>query len=180
MSSGWNVTGSCASVLPVSPTGPCGALLDSDAESYSGSYEAAFGGNPDTLSQTLTTVPGGTYTLNFWVDVLSAGGVATPNSFTVLWGGDPVDVLTNLPASGYVDYSVTNLVALGASTVLEFETTDDATALELDDVNVSSVPEPSGAAMVGIGVLVLFGVGRLRVRASSLASKPRQSWPVTI
>ena len=77
---------------------------------------------------------------------MDLGTGATPNQFIVDWGGLQVLDLVNLPASGYVQYTV-DLSATGNSTQLSFSGTDDPSILGLDDV-VVDFSHKSGWLMV--------------------------------
>jgi hypothetical protein len=144
-----------------------------DTPVHSGLYDATTGCSGATcvatssthaasLSQTLTTVAGQRYDLSFWF-----GGDGAPDEIKVLWGANTVldlqdsQIVSNNGLSETL-YTVTNLLATGASTVLAFYGRQDPGQNGLDDVSVtpsvSSVPEPTGWAMMIVG---LFGAGAL-------------------
>ncbi|XWV26798.1 hypothetical protein QJ857_gp0253 [Tupanvirus soda lake] len=92
-----------------------------------------------TLTQTLTTVPGATYTLSYWVTALAAG--LTVGTFFVLWDGVivPGSVVLTSEITSYTEYTFT-VTAIDASTTLTF-VTQLTSGLEmirvwLDDVSV--------------------------------------------
>ncbi len=107
---------------------------------HSGTYGAEYGpvGSLGYLSQTLSTTPGTTYLLSFWLD--SPDG-DTPNEFQVSWDGTTLLDETNLPAIGWTNIQFV-VTATGPSTVLEFGFRDDPAYLGLDDVSV--VPTQAG------------------------------------
>jgi len=134
---------------------------------HTGNFGAFFGpvGSEGGIVQTLTTIPSGTYLLDFWLR--SDGG--TPNSFKVSWDGNEILALTqvNAPTFPYTEYQAT-VVATGASTSLAFTFLQSPAFFRLDDVSVTAtdaaaVPEP--ASMVAWGMaLVGCGIGAMRKR----------------
>jgi hypothetical protein len=117
----------------------------------------------NTLSQTLTTVVGQTYTFSFWLADTSA------NPVTVTWGGQTV-FNGSAPANGVVSpgnyvnftYSVT---ATSTSTVITFtgQYTEGGYGTILDDVSVTPNGVPSTPAprslylcLIGLAALALY------------------------
>lgn len=124
---------------------------------HSGGYGAYFGdfGTPGAVSQSFATIAGTGYTIDLW---LRSDGLV-PNSFQVLWGGTPVYTATNVGSFAYTEILIDRL-ATSALTTLELRVRNDNGFLELDDVSVSAVPEPSSLALLGIGVFVLAELRR--------------------
>ncbi|MGO9587881.1 MAG: protease pro-enzyme activation domain-containing protein [Limisphaerales bacterium] len=126
-----------------------GFFTDGSATNFihSGLYGMAMGevGTLAYLSQTLSTFPGQSYLLSFWMNNL---GGATPNQFEVNWN-------TNTAATNTI-FNQTNLVAInnwtnmlfilnatGTNTILQFGARNDNYYFGLDDISVWPVPNPS-------------------------------------
>jgi hypothetical protein len=114
----------------------------------SGQYEAALGqtGYLATLSQTLATTPGLSYSLSFW---LNSPDGKTPNEFAVSWNGTTLLDDVYLPATGWTNMQFV-VSASATSTVLQFSARDDNSYLELDDVTVSPISRP--VSLTGAGI----------------------------
>jgi PEP-CTERM motif len=107
-------------------------------------------GTDGTVFQTLSTEAGQTYNISFWLE--SDG--ATPNDFSASFGGSFLVLLSNIPAGGYALFNF-SAVASSGSTVLEFNALNDPGYLHLDDVVVTSTPEPGSLSLLGVGILGL-------------------------
>jgi hypothetical protein len=109
---------------------------DSDTIPHTGDYEAEFGsvGELGYISQTLSTTPGATYLLSFW---LNSPDGQTPNEFQVSWNGTTLFDETDIPAIGWTNIQFV-VTATGSSTELQFGAQDDPSYLALDDVSVVS------------------------------------------
>ncbi|MBE7159478.1 MAG: PEP-CTERM sorting domain-containing protein [Rhodospirillales bacterium] len=128
---------------------------------HSGTWAAEFGnaGSLATVSQTLSTVIGQSYTFSFYF----ASDGTVPNEFRVSFGNSRLFDSTNIPASNYTLESF-NVVATDAATTITFGGRNDLGFINLDDVSVvANVPEPSTWAMLGLGA-VGAGVVALRRR----------------
>jgi hypothetical protein len=127
----------------------------------------AVGATDDTISQTLHTVAGDTYTISFY---LAHDSTNTKNDFSASFGGVKILSLVNAAAFGWTFESFTE-VATSNSTVLSFSGRENVAFYGLDNVDVegtSGVPEPSTWAMMLIGFagLGVFGY-RARRRAAA-------------
>jgi hypothetical protein len=114
--------------------------------SHSGQYAAALGpaGADGSLSQTLATTPGQTYTLEFWLANVSSG----PNDFSAHWGSTTEMALVNQNAFGYTEY-VFDVTAASTSTLLQFDYRQDPTQWRLDNVSVTAGAAKSGLTVLG-------------------------------
>jgi hypothetical protein len=130
---------------------------------HAGTYAAYFGATgtqDDSISQTLATVAGQSYTFSFWLD--HPFGRST-NDFSAFWdGGAPVLSLTNSLLFPYTQYSFTE-TALTSSTVIRFSGLENPAYFYLDDVSVQgpqSVPEPISLFLFGAGLMGMTVIGR--------------------
>ena len=131
-----------------------------------GSFGASFGpvGSLGFISQTLTTVVGGTYQLDYF---LSSGGIST-NVFQVSWDGGAVLSLANVSGFSYTQNSILNLVATSTTTTLQFGFRSDQGFWLIDDVSVvqsgtiQGTPD-SGSTLALLG-LALTAVACVRRR----------------
>ncbi len=132
------------------------------------------GDDPGTLLQTLTTTPGATYQLTFWLASDRTGTV--DNSLQVLWNGASVFSQVNIPAPGftnpYVLFTISNLTAAGATATLEFDYVNNDDFFRLDDVSVNAVPEPSTAALAALG----FGMMGFASAARRITRRSRRKF----
>jgi len=120
-------------------------------------YIADFVSNATTLSQTLTTVPGGEYTVSLYLAQDTApdsGGPGFSNEFDATFDGITVDDLTDVPEEGYTEYTDTFDVT-DSSSVLDITLGNDLGEFLLDDVSVVATPEPSAWKLTFGGVLLM-------------------------
>jgi hypothetical protein len=125
---------------------------------HSGNFAAFSRDGAYFINQFLTTTPGTSYILDFWL--ANDNQNSTPNnSFAVLWGGTNLTSLTDASNFGYTEYRF-NITALSATTALQFQFSHDFNAGEflLDDVSVN----PAGVGVPDAGsTLPLLGFASL-------------------
>ena len=114
--------------------------------SHTGSWHLVLGSatSDATITQTLATVPGQSYTFNFWF--WSSGGDPT-RDFHALWNGTEVYAEINSDAHDYEKHTFT-VTATGTSTTIEFLSRNDPAWDGLDDVSVV----PIGSIPVGFTI----------------------------
>lgn len=124
--SGWTLSGSTVFTS-----------ISGGASAQSGKFGVLTGpfGSWGFLSQTLATVPGTAYQLEYWLTNHHSG----PNAFQVSWGGAVVGTrLTNVTAFGYTRFVVADLVATSTSTLLTFGFQHEPSFFSLDNVSVTA------------------------------------------
>lgn len=141
------------------------------SDAHSGSFVAGFSSvnTLDSLSQSLATVAGQSYTLSFWLNnsffALNPDGSGGVNQFTASWNGATVFDQTDLSTSGWQQYSV-DVTANSADSALSFSGRNKYGYFGLDDVSVvlavTAVPEPASYAMLLAGLGVLGAAARRR------------------
>jgi len=128
---------------------------------HSGSNAAQFGGEDhelDTISQSLATVPGQAYEIEFWLRVAA---FPPDTQMKITWDGVVVDDLIGLgvldPGSGpssFTRYAYT-VTPTDASTELAFAGFNDGAFTSLDDIvvtAVTAVPEPFTASLAALAL----------------------------
>src|SRR5581483_5825501 len=118
----------------------------------------------DSITQTITTIPGHTYTLDFWLQAHNAP-LGLLDHFSVTWNGVGVYSTSGFGAQfGYTHKVFTNLTASSTSTSLVFSGGYTQGHFLLDDVNlVDNAPEPGSVGLLLAGCCAL-GFLRLRPR----------------
>lgn len=152
--SGWQtVLGDAATFVDsIGQTGThAGQASDGLWSAYFGST-ASSGGS--SISQTLATSVSQTYLLAFDLANDNGGRPANNAFLASVGGGTPVFSVTNLLAQGYAHKQFL-FVASGSATVLRFSAYNDGGYLQLDNVAVTAVPEPSGSTLLLIGLLAM-------------------------
>ena len=172
---GWTLTGSGG-----------GVAIDNTA-AHSGSYDAAFsltsGGTTASLTQSIATTAGQSYSLSFWL--FDQAAVPGNDTMTVTFGGFTDALLwSGLNATSYanVQLTVPGSDITGTSTNLAFAATIDPNPsgvpgvggaggpFNLDDIvltaNSAAAPEPPAAWLLAVGVAAL-GLAARRRRAQA-------------
>ncbi|MGH6798481.1 MAG: carbohydrate binding domain-containing protein, partial [Roseiarcus sp.] len=128
--SGWTLGGNSAA-LSYGPQ----LFIDNTAES--GTHAAGMGsvGSDGTLSQTIPTTPGRSYTLSFWLRNQTAG--SNVNDFKATWNGQTLVSLTNAAQFGYKQYTYT-VTAGGGASRLQFSAANPPFEWDLDNVSLTA------------------------------------------
>jgi parallel beta-helix repeat protein len=119
-------------------------FIDTNAEGGS-TYAVGMGsmGADGTLSQTIATTAGQTYTLSFWLQNEGSGG----NDFAAIWNGQTLLSLTNAAQFGYTEYTYT-VTATGSTTTLELSAANNPSQWDLDNISLTAKSTPPPAAPV--------------------------------
>ena len=117
-------------------------LADIPLAVHSGNFGAFLGDTKiDTLSQSLSTVPGQNYLLSLWLDNPTNGG---PQNFAVRWNTNSPAVSTLYLLASPPAFDWTNLMflvsATGTNTVLQFAAQNNDNFFGVDDVSVIPIP----------------------------------------
>ena len=134
-------------------------FIDTNAEGGS-TYAAGMGsiGADGTLSQTIATTAGQTYTLSFWLQNEGSTG----NDFKAIWNGQTLLSLTNAAQFGYTEYTDT-VTATGSTTTLEFSAANAPSQWDLDNISLTSGTSPattnslagsSGSTTIATGAMI--------------------------
>ncbi|HVX77216.1 MAG TPA: Ig-like domain-containing protein [Bradyrhizobium sp.] len=98
-------------------------------------------GSDGTLTQTIATTPGQTYTLTFWLQNDSSG----TNDFAAIWNGQKLVSLTNAAPFGYTEYTYT-VTATGSTSTLQFSAKNDPSEFLLDNVSLTAGTSGGGTS----------------------------------
>jgi len=130
-----------------------GSDIGVDPVPHTGVYGAEFGavdGLNDYIYQGLSTTPGDTYAVSFWVN----GSGSEGGQFVADWDGTNILTLTGTISGGYTDYTFVE-TATATSTQLEFGGNAPG-YYYLDDVQVDPTPEISSIFLFGTGLAGIF------------------------
>ena len=122
----------------------------------SGSFQAFFADvipNDTTLQQTIATVPGGVYTVSWYLAQDTTPSAEYSNEFSASFGGVSLVSLTAMPAQGYTEYSYT-VTATSSSSALDLTFGNGLGEYLVDDISVvQAVPEPPAWTMMLAGIM---------------------------
>ncbi|HSY14269.1 MAG TPA: DUF642 domain-containing protein [Verrucomicrobiae bacterium] len=158
--SGWTVSGD-TTFTGVCDVSTCpGGFAPED-----GNYAAYFGpvGDTATISQTIATTPGDSYSLSFYLANPEGG---TPNYFNVTFGNSSFSFTNFGVAFGWQQFTLTTL-ATSDQTNLSFTFRNDPSYWFLDNITVQqsggTTPEPGTFVLFGSGILGLAGMVRRKL-----------------
>jgi PEP-CTERM motif len=129
-----------------------------DAESGTHSFAGGAIGDLGFISQNIATTVGGHYNIHLWLANLS--GFADGTEIQVRWGGIPVYTATDILGFNYREI-VIDPIATASSTALSIGLRDDSFFLNVDNISVRAVPEPTTLALL-LGGLGIAGLARRR------------------
>jgi Pro-kumamolisin, activation domain/Viral BACON domain len=142
----WVVDGDVAGPdFPYGLTNYVGDAAQSGITPESGTY-AAFLGQPalrGTLTQYIPTFPAQAYLLSYWWQNPDLGSGVTPNQFSVTWNGEVLLNKTNLAAQSTWTNFQFLVKAANTSTQLQFGAQNDNSLFGLDNISVTSFPQPA-------------------------------------
>jgi hypothetical protein len=123
-----------------------------------------FVSNTTTLSQSIATVSGATYTVSFWMAQQLEGVGTVGSDLTAAFGSGALAPVVNIGEQGYAEYTFTG-TATSSSTALTLTMGNDVGQYLVDDFSVTAaVPEPSMLSLMGASSLLL-GFAAFRRRA---------------
>lgn len=125
---------------------------------HAGSYGTGIGPNGfvATLSQSVATVIGQSYDLDFWLALSPPNGTGhMPNLLEVSVDGNALLSLADVAPFGFTHYAY-SFTATQANTTLSFDVRNDPWGFSLDDVAINrsmvNVPEPGSLALVALAL----------------------------
>jgi PEP-CTERM motif-containing protein len=113
-----------------------------------------------SIQQTFPTVPGQSYAITFFVatsipDSISSVNEYSGHSLTVAFNNVPFFSLNGNVGTSPYTLQTTTVIALGPMSMLQFTGYSVPGHIDIDDISVtavSTVPEPAGLALLGLGL----------------------------
>jgi uncharacterized repeat protein (TIGR03803 family) len=156
-------------------SGVGGSSISSSTQyKHSGNYGAnlSASGGLGYLSQTISTTPGSSYLISFWLDVPFS---FPSGEFLVNWGGNILMDQTNIPAIGWTNIQFL-VPATSATTILQFGY--DNNFFGLDDVSVVSIQPVIAKLTLSGANVILNNTGGLSNRTYVLLSSTNFAQPL--
>ncbi len=123
---------------------------------HTGVYSARFSGATteyDSFFQSVTTIPGEQYLLEYWIQNFGAGN----DSLQIMISGG--STFTETPVSAPLeDWQMRSFefTAFDVTTEFRFNGYDTISSFLIDDISVTLVPAPGAAALLGLGVFCML------------------------
>jgi Protein of unknown function (DUF642)/PEP-CTERM motif len=159
---GWTVFGPAVSIVSGSFSPPPFSFPAQDGVQWL-DLTGPTSGPIEGVNQTVTTTPGQTYNLSFYVGNIVGGVFGTTSTVGVLINGSQIATETNSNPGTTLTWKLFTVpfTAASASTVIGFENldTDDSDGLDnisLDLAPTTAVPEPSTWLLFGSGLVGLI------------------------
>ena len=159
---GWTVFGPAVSIVSGSFSPPPFSFPAQDGVQWL-DLTGPTSGPIQGVNQTVTTTPGQTYNLSFYVGNVVGGGFGATSTVGVLINGSQISTATNSNPGTTLNWKLFTVpfTAASASTVIGFGNLDTDESNGLDNVSLdlaptTAVPEPSTWLLLGSGMIGLM------------------------